>query len=394
MRGGYGMYFNTNSSQNLIVTVTNPPSTPRVVFPNPTFPDPPFDRASGLSVRPIQWDVETPRVQVWNVNLQREIWGHTSVMVGYAGSRGEHLLRSNDVNTAAPVTGADGRPFFPAGAPRINTAWTTIELKSSDGDSWYRALLLEARRRWSNGLMLQSSYTWSKAEDTTQASTFFSDATNGTTSAFPEFIPDYNKGLSDFHAEHNWVMNFSYDLPFAKSASGATAAILGGWRVSGIVNLRSGNPLTVFVQNNRSRSQWQPSLGPGIGRDRPSYAPGFDGESAVIGDPTQWFNPAAFVLQPAGTFGNTGRGDFIGPNLRTVDLSFVKDVAWSRLGSGGRVELRLEAFNLFNRANFGPPQLIVFAGAADNEQPLASFGRIRNTVTSARQIQLGVRVRF
>ncbi len=217
LRGGYGMYFNTNSSQNLIVTVTNPPATPRVVFANPTFPNAPFERASGLSVRPIQWDIETPRVQVWNVNVQRELGASTSIMVGYAGSRGEHLLRSNDVNTAQPTTGADGRPFFPAGAPRINPAWTTIELKSSDGDSWYRALVFEVRRRWSQGFMLQSSYTWSKAEDTTQASTFFSDATNGTTSAFPEFIPDYNKGLSDFHAEHNWVMNFSYHIPFADS---------------------------------------------------------------------------------------------------------------------------------------------------------------------------------
>src|SRR5690606_4287867 len=58
LRGAYGVYFNTNSSQNLIVTVTNPPATPRVVFPNPTFPNPPFDRTSGLSVRPIQWDIE------------------------------------------------------------------------------------------------------------------------------------------------------------------------------------------------------------------------------------------------------------------------------------------------------------------------------------------------
>lgn len=143
---------------------------------------------NGLSVRPIQWDIETPQVRVWNLNLQREMLG-TALTIGYAGSRGRHLLRSNDVNTAMPITGTDGLPFFPAGAPRINTAWTTIELKSSDGDSWYRALILEARRRWSNGVMFQSAYTWSKSEDTTQASTFFSDATNGTTSAFPEFIP-------------------------------------------------------------------------------------------------------------------------------------------------------------------------------------------------------------
>jgi hypothetical protein len=394
LRGGYGVYFNTNSSQNLIVTVTNPPATPRVVFANPTFPNPPFDRTSGLSIRPMQWDIETPQVQVWNLNLQREIGWRTAVTVGYAGSRGRHLLRSNDVNTAAPVTGANGQPFFPAGAPRMNTAWTTIELKSSDGDSWYRAFIVEARRRWTSGLMFQSSYTWSKSEDTTQASTFFSDATNGTTSAFPEFIPDYNKGLSDFHAAHNWVVNFTYDLPFARGQSGATGAVLGGWRLSGIVNIRSGGPLTVFVQNNRSRSQWQPSLGPGIGRDRPSYAPGFDGTTAVTGDPNQWFNPAAFALPAAGTFGNTGRGDFIGPNLRTVDLSLVKETSWTTLGTGGRLEVRVEVFNLFNRANFGPPQLIAFAGAADNEPVLASFGRVRNTVTSARQLQLGVRVKF
>ena len=110
--------------------------------------------------------------------------------------------------------------------------------------------------------------------------------------------------------------------------------------------------------------------------------------------PNAWFNPAAFALPPAGTFGNTGRGDFIGPNLRTVDLSLVKDAAWRALGSGGRLEVRIEVFNIFNRANFGPPQLIAFAGAADDEAPLASFGRVRNTITSARQIQLGVRVRF
>ena len=152
MRGGYGIYFATNSSQNLIVTVTNPPATPRVVFPDPTFPNPPFERASGLSIRPMQWDVETPSVHVWNVNVQRELpaatRAHASAMPARAGT---HLLRSNDVNTAAPVTGADGLPFFPAGAPRQNTAWTTIELKSSDGDSWYRALILDLRRRWANG---------------------------------------------------------------------------------------------------------------------------------------------------------------------------------------------------------------------------------------------------
>ena len=59
-----------------------------------------------------------------------------------------------------------------------------------------------------------------------------------------------------------------------------------------------------------------------------------------------------------------------------------------------RAELRLEVFNVLNRANFGVPTLLAFAGAAANEAPLASFGRIRSTVTSSRQMQLGIRIAF
>ena len=394
LRSGYGLYFNTNNHQNLIVTVTNPPFTPRPVIANPTFPEPPFNRAGAISIRPVQFDLENPRVHVFNVNVQREMWGRMAITVGYAGSRGRHLLRSGDVNLAQPTgTTADGQPFIAAGTPRINPAFSTIELKSSDGESWYNAFVFEVRRRWADGLSLQSSYTLSKSVDTTQASTFFSDATNGTTSALPEFIADYNKGLSDFDVRHNWVLNFTWELPMARNADGLTAALLRGWQLSGIWTMRSGNPLTVFVQTNRSRSQWNPSRGPGIGQDRPSYAAGFGPDNAVLGRPERWFDPNAFVLQPAGTFGNTGRGDFIGPNLRTLDLSLAKIAPWSRLGGSGRLEFRVEAFNILNRTNFGPPELRVFSGT-DGQPPLSTFGRITTTVTSSRQVQVGVRVTF
>jgi hypothetical protein len=390
VRGGYGLYFNTNSHQNLIVTVTNPPATPRPVIVNPTFPSPPFDRAAAISIRPIQWDVKTPRVHVFNLNVQREIWHQTSVTLGYAGSRGRHLLRSNDVNTARPTTLPDGTVFIPAGTPRPNPAFSTIELKSSDGESWYNALIVDLRKRFSTGFSVQSSYTLSKSEDTTQASTFFSDATNGTTSAFPEYIPGYNKGPSDFDTRHAWVLNFTVTLP----GTDALGGVFNGWQMSALWNMRSGQPLTAFVQSNRSRSLWTPSLGPGIGQDRPSYAPGYGPGNAVLDRVDRWFDPNAFVLQPAGTFGTTGRGDFIGPNLRTLDLAFSKQAAFTRLGSDGRLELRIEAFNVLNRANFGPPALVAFAGTADGEAPLSTFGRITTTITSGRQIQLGIRALF
>ena len=382
VRGAYGLYFNTSNQQNLIVTVTNPPATPRVIIPNPTFPVPPFERGTGVSVRPVQYDIDLPRQHVWNANVQQELFDDWVVTLGYAGSRGKHLWRNADVNIPEPTTLPDGTLFYPAGLTRPNRAYSAIELKSSDGDSWYRALVVDVRKRWSQGLQLQSSYTWSKAEDTTQNAVFFSDSTTATVSAMPEFIPDYNKGLADFHAEHNWIVNFAWDLP---------TDLLEGFRLSGIMRMRSGSPLTPMLQTNRSRSLWSPSLGPGTGPDRPSYAPGRGPDDAVTGDPNQWFDPTAFVLPAAGTFGNVGRNELIGPDLKTVDLAVSRVFNTPALGSRSRLDFRVEVFNVFNRANFGPPSLIAFAGTSDNEAPLPSFGQIRSTVTSARQIQLGVR---
>ena len=117
-------------------------------------------------------------------------------------------------------------------------------------------------------------------------------------------------------------------------------------------------------------------------------APGRTHQDAVLGHPERYFDPTAFVLQPAGTLGNLGRGALIGPNLRTFDLALVKNVRWSRLGENGRVQFRTEFFNLFNRVNLGTPSLVAFSG---------SFGFIggeRPTVTEPRQIQLGLRISF
>ena len=394
LRGGYGLYYGTNSQQNLIVTVTNPPFTPRPVIANPTFPTPDFSSLGALSIRPYQYDIETPRIHVWNVNVQRELLARTVLTLGYAGARGQKLLRNTDANTAVPVELADGTLVFPAGATRQNGAFSAIERKTSDGDSWYNALIAELRRSSTRGLGFQASYTYSRNVDTTQASTFFSDATNGTVSAFPEFGRDYNKGLADYHAKHNLVVNLTWDLPFARQSRGAAKALLANWRVAMIGQYRSGPPLTAFVQGNRSRSLWSPSQGPGIGFDRPNLAPGRTPGSAIGGTPEQWFDPTAFVLQSAGQLGNLGRGALIGPDLRVVDVALVKRVPWSGLGPSGSLELRVEAFNVFNRANFGIPSLIAFSGQRDGEAPLSTFGRIRSTVTSSRQVQLGLRVVF
>jgi hypothetical protein len=393
LRGGYGLYFKTNNQQDLIVTVTNPPATPRVVIGNPTFPVPPFARGGGISVRPIQFDIEYPRVHMWNLSFQQELPGGWTTTIGYAGSRGTHLWRSADVNVPVPTTLADGTAFYPAGLARPNSSFSAIELKSSDGDAWYKALIVDLRRRWRGGLQVQASYTWSTTEDTTQNATFFSDSTTSVVSALPEFVPGINKGLSDFHAEHNLVANFIWQIPRAAAPGGVAGAILNDWQVSGVARFRSGNPLTPFVQTNRSRSLWSPSLGPGTGPDRPSWAPGRGPDNVVTGNPDRWLDPTAFVLQPIGTFGTVARNEIIGPDLRTVDLALSKHWLSPSLGADGRVEIRFEIFNAFNRVNLGPPSLVVFSGTT-GQAPLSSFGQIRSTATAARQMQLGVRMAF
>jgi CheY-like chemotaxis protein len=253
--------------------------------------------------------------------------------------------------------------------------------------------LIEAHSRLlaEKGLSVPSSYTFSRNIDTTQASTFFSDATNGTTNAFPKFAGfNYNKGLADYHAKHTWVMNGSWEIPFGRDLSGRVGWLARGWQISAITQARIGNPLTVFVSANRSRSQWSPSIAP-VGLGRVSMAPGYTHQSAVLGGPDRYFDPAAFLLQPAGTLGNLGRGALIGHNLRLVDLSFAKN---NRVAETMNVQFRAEAFNLLNWPNFGPPNLLAYNGAQETEQPLTSLGRARSTVTATRQIQFGLRMSF
>jgi hypothetical protein len=159
----------------------------------------------------VQFNVDNPYSQVWNLSLQRELWWDTVMTLAYAGSRGVHLLRSNDVNIPAPIIGADGSLFFPPGQLRPNTAFTTIELKSSDGNSWYNAMIFELQKRFTHGITAQSSYAFSRNIDTTQASTFFSDATNVTT-AFPEFPGLVTTRSRRLPCQHNLVVNFIWEI--------------------------------------------------------------------------------------------------------------------------------------------------------------------------------------
>ena len=107
----------------------------------------------------------------------------------------------------------------------------------------------------------------------------------------------------------------------------------------------------------------------------------------MLGSPNQWFNPAAFILPPAGTYGNLGRGVFTGPGLADLDVSLFKTTAITERTS---LQFRAEFFNVLNHPNFGTPNATVFSGSAISP----SAGLITTTATTSRQIQFGAKLIF
>ena len=150
--------------------------------------------------------------------------------------------------------------------------------------------------------------------------------------------------------------------------------------MNGITTLLSGFPFTPQVGSNRS--------GDGDTRnpDRPNLNPNFTGP-VVLGNPNQWFNPAAFLVPAPGTYGNLGRGTYEGPGLAEVDLSLLKNTAISERIN---LQFRAEAFNILNRSNYGTPNAILFSGTSVS----SSAGLITTTATTPRQIQFGLKLIF
>jgi hypothetical protein len=181
-------------------------------------------------------------------------------------------------------------------------------------------------------------------------------------------------GLSALNAAAQASISASYELPFGRGR------LLGGWQLNGIATMLSGFPFTPQIGSNRS--------GDGDTRnpDRPSLNPSFTGP-IVLGNPHQWFDPNAFVLPTARTFGNLGRGTLIGPGLADLDLSLFKNFP---ITERMNLQFRTEVFNLLNHPNFASPNPIVFANGAIS----SSAGLITSTVTTSRQIQFGLKLIF
>jgi hypothetical protein len=389
VRGGSGLYYDTDGPYNssLGIALQAPPfvrpvniTGAAIPFPTPVFPT--GGTGGALSMRTIDYHIKQPNAWTYNVNVQRELVGSWAAMLGYAGSRGYNLVNSIEGNPVVPVAQADGTLFFPAGAPRRNPAWSSIDYRMSDGRSTYNALQTSLMKRFSRGYQVQLSYTLSKAMDNADGQL---GTDTVTASVYPQnpYDLDAEWAVASFDARHVFSANATWQLPAFRNH-----AVLGGWQLNGILSLHTGYPFSPSIQTPNWSRTGNTSTN---AEDRPSVKPGTDPRRIITGDPNHWFDVSAFVLQPQGTIGNTPRNFLRGPGFATTDVSLVKNQA---LAGNTRLQLRLEVFNVFNRTNFAAPTRPVFAGATQNEAPLVTAGQILRTVNSSRQVQLGVKVLF
>ncbi|CAN5772534.1 hypothetical protein BH18ACI4_BH18ACI4_00320 [soil metagenome] len=404
LRGGYGIFFaqaypaayrfemSNQAPFNIIGFVFGP----AVGVPPGFFP--PFPNAFNslrdvpglVALQAYEFDPPPTYVQQWNLSAQREVLGGFTATVAYVGSRGIHLSTNSNRNTSANFTLLpDGEKQFPVGDdnPLRNPAFGPIRVTTHSGDSYYHALQVNVERRLAQGLQMQMAYTFSKSIDTS------SDSVGAFILESTQFAQDpYNlraeRGLSVFDVRHNFSLNTIYLLPY-KTESGAHGGrrvadlLLGGWELNSIISARSGTPFNPIISFNNSNDGNTDAI------ERPSWAAGATAQSAVTGNPEQYFNPAAFVIAPAGRFGNVGRNVLIGPGLFTVDLSLLKS---NKIGESVTMQLRAEAFNLLNRANFALPDNVTVYTQGGVVPP--NVGRITRTSTTSRQLQFGVKLIF
>jgi len=232
---------------------------------------------------------------------------------------------------------------------------------------------MKLTRRYSGGLTILGAYTLSKSWDNGSGiRTLGTDPLNPQSS----YCLSCEDGPSVFDQRHRFVTSAVYDLPFGPGrrflSNGALGSVIGGWKVTSVVTLASGFPLTVSAGEDTAN----------IGN---CCRPNRDfNVSTKLDNPTvdKFFNTAAYSRAPNGTFGTAGRSEVVGPGIKNWDFSLAKEF---HLNTQHYVEFRFEAFNFLNRPNFGDPNTSLSSVA---------FGRISSTRTDMRQLQFGLKYVF
>jgi hypothetical protein len=322
-------------------------------------------------VRPLvltdQIDRKTPYVDQYEAIVERQLSDNTALEVSYLKTEGRDLQRwINLANQPVPGTApiADRSPFPEFGL---------FQGAANVGYSSYDSLGVKLTRRYSDGLTVLGGYTFSKSTDNGSGiRTLGTDPLNPQNS----HCLSCEDGLSVFDQRHRFVTSLVYEIPLGSGhkyfSEGALDKVLGGWKVTSVVTLASGFPLTVSAGEDTA------NIGNCCRPNRDFNA------STELDDPTidRWFNTAAYSRAPNGTFGTAGRSEVTGPGIRNWDFSLAKQFP---IKDQAHVEFRFEAFNFLNTPIWGEP---------NTNLSNVAFGRISSTRSDMRQLQFGLKLVF
>jgi len=343
--------------------------------------DPTRVEGSGLNLRGIEFDFQTPFTQGYNFTVQWEVAPRTSWEIGYVATLGRHLETFSGTNRVRQILppDEDPQPFVPFPSFARNSSYATTNANSS-----FHSLQTKLNRRFTNGLNFLVTYTWGKT--LTNAGSLLNGGAVGGFRApdLPGFGIQQDMGLASFHIEHAFNFSGTFELPWGEGrqylsgASGLKQAVLGGWTINWITTLNSGQPQTVNCTRRTTA-------------DFGCFALVDPNEEISLGRVEQYLNPDAFFNPPVAT--EIGQSDFsplgggktqvLGPSFSKLDFSVFKSFP---VGEDKRFEFRAEFFNLTNTPAFAMPSNLNFTDRTN-------FGQITSTRNprDERQIQFALK---
>jgi hypothetical protein len=438
VRGGFGLYYNRGEEElNLQDLGVQPFGLSSLGVADlqggqsPSFPDPFTDIASSqtlpnpfphgapalgstpsftlpFGINVANRRLTAPYAMNWNVTLQRELPARTILSVGYVGAHGGNLITSYTFNPTTPagvtaclsdpnnISGGgaggcadspDSQPVdFPGHYQYPGDVWGNSGQQTNGGWSNYNALQVTVNKHTTHGLEVGSAYTWSHSLDVSSSFEDTSFQGAGGVDPYGNFARDY--GASAFDTRQRWVVTMVYDLPnLAKAlqwSNGAASRVFGGWRISGINAMQTGEPILLQADTENSLTCADTYTFYSCA-DRPDQlGPVTKLNPRLPGH--KFFDTTAYTPNAVGTLGTTKRGSLYGPAFWNTDFTFQKN---TMITEGKEFEMRIDFFNLFNHTNFANPH----QDLAGDFGPFGAVGGIRSG-TNSRLIQLSARFTF
>jgi hypothetical protein len=383
IRGGGGLFFDTRQPaiQNSLSSETSPFSTavsltyPQGSFSNPyqgitdPFIGPPQPPSTYVFPTPVavytyasSGVFQVPLVYSYNLTVEQRVAKSATARIAYVGSHSSHLFTGNELNPSTYIPGSS----LPTNSRRPYAGYGSIQLAGMSGNAAYNSLQATITERVSKGLTVVGNYTWSKSMDTLPYS---QGNTTGNPYAMPISSPNYKQldiGPSDFDRTNVFSGYYLWTLPGLREGNRALRAFLNDWRMTGILQAQTGQPITILAGSDISKT--------GLNADRAVWnRQGPYGAGACTASSAHcknYFNPADFSLPAAGTFGNVSKGAFRGPKYFDWDAGLFRSFP---IEGSSAFELRAEYFNLINRDNLNNPISTVSS---------AGFGSISSTTAT------------